>query len=41
MIMMISDDYNKIVTINKTGKVMLIMEVMLSQLMNGGLIQYG
>lgn len=39
--MMISDDYNKIVTINKTGRVMVIMEVMLTQPMNGGLIQYG
>lgn len=41
MIMMISDNYNKIVSINKTEKVMLTMQVILFSTMNGGSLQNG
>lgn len=39
--MMISDNYNKIVSINKTEKVMLTMQVILFSTMNGGSLQNG
>jgi hypothetical protein len=41
MIMMISDNYNKIVRINKTEKVTLTMQVILFPTMNGGSLQDG
>ena len=40
-IMMISDNYSKITSINKTEKVMLAMQVILFSTMNGGSLQHG
>jgi hypothetical protein len=40
-IMMISDNYSKITSINKTEKDMLAMQVILFSTMNGGSLQLG